>query len=401
MKVVQINSVAKGSTGTIMLNIGEMVRKNGGQCITFSQPRGNSPNIENHIFFGSILGHFFHRGINAISGFSDVCSVNATRKLLKELDDFKPDIVHLHNLHGWYINLPMLFQYIKKNRVPVVWTLHDCWSFTGHCPYFTIVNCDKWKTGCYQCPSYRYYPQSFVDNSRYMYRLKRKWFTGLEDMTIVTPSQWLADLVKESFLKNYPVKVINNGINLYVFKPTESSFREKYSIPASKKIVLGVAFDWGKRKGLDVFIELASRLDYEKYQIVLVGTDDVVDKQLPENVISIHRTQDPNELAEIYTAADVFVNPTREENYPTVNMEAIACGTPVLTFNTGGSPEILNKQTGSVVNCDDVDAMESEIARICDTEPYSKEDCMLRAKQFDKHLKYKEYISLYESKTNN
>ena len=214
-------------------------------------------------------------------------------------------------------------------------------------------------------------------------------------MTIVTPSEWLASLVKESYLKDYPVKVINNGIDLNIFKPTESDFIKKYALE-NKYIVLGVAFGWGRRKGLDVFIELAKRLDEEKYKIVLAGTDDNVDKLLPDNIISIHRTQNQTELAEIYTAADVFANPTREENYPTVNMEALACGTPVVTFNTGGSPEMLDETCGAAVAKDDNDAMYNEIIRICEKKPYSMEACIKKAKGFDKNEKFGEYIRLYE-----
>jgi glycosyltransferase involved in cell wall biosynthesis len=232
-----------------------------------------------------------------------------------------------------------------------------------------------------------------------MHKRKKKLFSGL-NMTIITPSQWLADLVKQSFLKNYPVRVIHNGIDLSVFKPTPSDFRKRYGIALEKKILLGVAFGWGARKGLDVFIDLAKRLDDKYYQIVLVGTDDNVDKQLPDSIISIHRTQNQAELAEIYTAADLFVNPTREENYPTVNMESLACGTPVLTFRTGGSPECIDEYCGAVVDCDDVDAMEREIIRICSDAPYSKEDCLKRAASFDHHKRFEEYIQLYESSVN-
>ena len=214
------------------------------------------------------------------------------------------------------------------------------------------------------------------------------------DLTIITPSQWLADQVKMSFLKDYPVKVINNGIDLSVFKPTESDFRDRYGF-VDKKIVLGVAFGWGHRKGLDVFIELSKRLP-EDYRIVLVGTDDNVDKQLPANIVSIHRTQNQTELAEIYTAADVFANPTREEVLGLVNIESLACGTPVVTFKTGGSPECIDETCGSVVPCDDVDAVEMEIRRICEEKPYSIEACLARAKSFDMNEKFKEYVDLYK-----
>jgi glycosyltransferase involved in cell wall biosynthesis len=226
-----------------------------------------------------------------------------------------------------------------------------------------------------------------------MWKLKKKWFTGIKDATIITPSQWLGDLVKQSYLGEYPVKVINNGIDLSVFKPTESDFRKKHNLE-NKHILLGVALFWDYKKGLDVFIELSKRLD-DRYQIVLVGTSDEVDKQLPNNIISIHRTQNQEELAEIYSTADVLLNPTREDTFPTVNIESLACGTPIVTFNTGGSPEIINETCGVVTEVNDVDHMEKAIRRICEEKPYSKEACVSRASNFDKDEKFKEYVELY------
>lgn len=403
MRIVSINSSNFGSTGNIMLNISDKAIEHGHTAWT-SCPDGLSmrkTKRENHIYIGDRISKNIHAKLAYVTGKNGCYSRNATRIFLKKLDDLKPDIIHLHNLHNCYINLPTLFDYIKKNNIPVVWTLHDCWSFTGQCPHFTMIKCDKWKTGCHDCQNYSEYPAARVDRTKKMWELKKKWFTGVDDLTIVTPSQWLADLVKESYLKDYTVKVINNGIDLSVFKPTESDFRKKYDISPDKQIILGVAFGWGKRKGLDVFVELANRLDKHKYQIVLVGTDDEVDKQIPENIISVHRTQNQQELAEIYTAADLFVNPTREENYPTVNMESIACGTPVLTFRTGGSPEIPDETCGAVVDCDDIDAMEQEIMRIFSEKTYSKEACLGRAKMFDMNERFKEYVKLYEESIDN
>lgn len=397
MKTVLINSCNFGSTGNIMLEIAETA-ENGGYTATvcYPQSRDNSrKQKEKDFIIGTRFSRNIHLMLAEITGLNGCFSYFSTMKLLKKLDKLKPDIIHLHNLHNCYINLSLLFKYIKKHNIKTVWTLHDCWAFTGHCPHFDMIGCDKWKTGCYSCPQYKEYPKSLFDNSKIMYRLKRKWFSGVKNMTIVTPSEWLASLVKESYLKDYPVKVINNGIDLNVFKPTESDFREKYAL-GNKYIVLGVAFGWGKRKGLDVFIELAKRLDKGKYKIVLVGTDDNIDKLLPDNIISIHRTQNQTELAEIYTAADVFANPTREENYPTVNMESVACGTPVVTFNTGGSPEMLDETCGAAVAKDDNDAMYNEIIRICEAKPYSLEACIKKAKGFDKNEKFGEYIRLYE-----
>lgn len=381
-----------------MFGIADIIEKNGGETFCASAVTATNRRKEpSHSYYkiGTYYSRKFSVLFSRITGRQNCYAKSATKKLLSRLDRFNPDVVHLHNLHGDYVNLPLLFNYIKTNRIKVIWTLHDCWAFTGHCPHFAMVKCDKWKSGCYKCPQYSIYPKSLFDNSKKMYALKKRLFTGVENMTIVTPSEWLAGLVRQSFLKDYPVKVINNGINLSVFKPTESDFREKYGISADKKILLGVAFGWGVRKGLDVFIELYNRLSAEKYQIVLVGTDKKTDKQLPKGIISIHRTQNQTELAEIYSAADLFVNPTREDNYPTVNMESVACGTPVLTFRTGGSPEMVTEKTGSVVDCDDIAALVSEVKRICETSPFNKEDCIESAKKFDENERFLEYIELY------
>lgn len=397
MVVLEINSCNFGSTGNIMLQIASAARLHRYEVITCCpKSRDNMKRtIANQIMLGNRFSRNIHLALAKWAGFNGCFSLISTWNFLNKLRKINPAIIHLHNLHNSYINLPLLFHYIKKHHIRVVWTLHDCWAFTGQCPYFTVVKCDKWKTGCHHCPQYRKYPSANVDQTKRMWKLKKKWFTGVKDMTIVTPSQWLADLVKQSFLKEYPVKVINNGIDLTVFKPTKSDFREKNLISQDKKVLLGVAFGWSKRKGLDVFIELSKSLP-GNYQIVLVGTDESIDKQLPDNIISIHRTQDQKELAEIYTAADLFVNPTREENYPTVNMEAIACGTPVLTFDTGGSPEILDETCGSVVDCDDVDAMKREIIQICEKIPCSKDACLKKAEEFDMNDRFKEYLDLYE-----
>ena len=232
-----------------------------------------------------------------------------------------------------------------------------------------------------------------------MWKKKKKWFTNVDNLYLVTPSVWLSNMVKQSFLKNKATRVVNNGIDLGIFKPTESDFREKHSISSEKKIILGVAFGWTERKGIDVFLRLSKMLDPDLYQVVLVGTNENVDRKLPNDIISIHRTSDQIELAKIYTAADVFVNPTREENFPTVNIEALACGTPVITFDTGGSPEIVDKTCGSVVPVDDLTALEKEIAHVCKFQPYSKEACLRRARLYDKNERIEEYTNLFKELT--
>ena len=398
MRIVQINGGAKGSTGKIMMGIAEVARAQGHEVMCASPITTTNRDAGEDCGYYRI-GTFNSRRVNValarITGFNGCFAWFETYKLLKKIDEFKPDIIHLHNLHDSYINLPMLFSYIKKHNVPTVWTLHDCWSFTGQCPYFTIAKCDRWKAGCHNCPQYKEYPASLYDNTKKMWQLKKKWFTGVKNMTIVTPSEWLAGLARESYLKQYPIEVINNGIDLNVFKPTHSNFRKQYGIPGDKYIVLGVSFAWGYRKGLDCFVEMAEKLG-EQYQIVLVGTDDEIDKNLPHNIISIHRTQNQKELAEIYSAADVFVMPTREENYPTVNMEAIACGTPVVTFDTGGSPEMLDDKTGIVVEANDIEATKKAIKDICEKKRCNDEEYIVAySKNFDMKKRFAEYIELY------
>ena len=390
MKVVQINATCGiGSTGKICVGISQLLtaadienyilcsRSNG---YPLGIPCAGNRYIKFQALKSKLMGNYgFH-------------SRQATKKMITKLERIRPDIVHLHNIHGHDCDLETLFTWFRRNRTKLVWTFHDCWAFTAYCPHFTMEKCNKWMTGCAQCVQHRRFSWLF-DRSRSLFEKKKELFAGL-DMTIVTPSQWLASLVKQSFLKEHPVCVVHNGISLDVFQPVAGSFRKTHGLE-NKKIVLGVSFGWDSRKGLDVFIDLAKKLP-ANYQIVLVGTDSNVDKLLPKNILSIHRTQNQQELAEIYTAADVFVNPTREENYPTVNMEALACGTPVLTFRTGGSPEILDESCGSVVACEDVDTLETEILRICTDTPYTKAACLNKAREFDQNERFKEYLNLYE-----
>lgn len=384
-----------GSTGKIMLQIAECARENGHE-VWVAYPDSTESmkkSVENSILIGNRYSRVFHIRFTLLTGYNGCLSYFSTKNFLRKVDKIKPDIIHLHNLHNGYINLPLLFSYIKKNDIKVIWTLHDCWAFTGQCPHFTLAKCDKWKTGCHDCKTYREYPASYVDRTKTMWKLKKKWFTGIKDATIVTPSQWLSDLVKESFLKEYPVKVIHNGIDLSVFIPRESDFRKKYHCE-NKFVILGVALDWSYKKGLDVFVELAKQLD-EKYQIILVGTDDEVDKILPKNIISIHRTNNQTELAEIYTASDLLLNPTREDTFPTVNIEALACGTPVFTFNTGGSPEIVDETSGMVFHVDDVAGMKNAICQLSSEHSFDSSACVARAQNYDCQERFCDYVKLY------
>ena len=390
MTVVQINATCGiGSTGKICMGISRaLTAESIENYILCSRSNGDpvsivcsdSRYIKLQALKSRILGNY---------GFN---STRATRKMIGELERIHPDIVHLHNLHGHDCNLKMLFSYFRRKKTKLLWTFHDCWTFTGYCTYFDMVRCEKWKHMCSDCPQ-RKTSSWLFDRSRQLYQSKKELFEGL-DLTIITPSHWLAEMVGQSFMKAYPVQVIYNGIDLDIFCPTQGDFRKKYGLE-NKKIVLGVAFGWGARKGLDVFVALAQRLP-EDYQIVLIGTDAETDKQLPDNILSIHRTQNQQELAEVYTTADVLANPTREEVLGLVNIEALACGTPGVTFNSGGSPECYDESCGAVVPCDDVDAMEREIFRICTKKTCSEIACIRKAREFDQNERFKEYVDLYE-----
>lgn len=389
MKVLQINSVCGiRSTGRICTDIADILTANGCDCkIAY----GREAVPEQYQKYAVRIGNDFSVKLDAIKTrlFDNACfnSKTATKRFIKWAKEYDPDIIHLHNIHGYFINVKLLFDYLKSAGKPVVWTLHDCWSFTGHCAYFDFAGCDKWKNGCFDCPQVKEYPASvFIDNSKENYLRKSSIFCEVPNLTVVTPSIWLADLVKKSFLKDYAVKVINNGIDLNVFKPTKSDFKDKYGLQ-NKKIILGVAAVWDRRKGLSDFISLSKQLD-DNYKIVLVGLSEEQIKLLPENIIGINKTNSALELAEIYTAADIFVNPTYEDNYPTTNLEAQACGTPVITYNTGGSTESLSDGCGAVIEKGDISSLFNCIVK--NNLKTSNRVC------FDKSLRCSEYIRLYE-----
>ena len=288
---------------------------------------------------GSDINTLIHVAYTRLTDHMGFASKIATKRFLQWATEYDPDLLWLHDLHGYYINVEMLFDWIKKRpNMQVRWTQHDCWAFTGHCSHFTMVKCEQWTSHCAYCIQTRQYPASWgIDKCFENFERKRAAFTGVKNMTLITPSQWLADLVKQSFLKEYPVEVIHNTVDTNVFRPTPSDFRERYGLQ-DKKVLLGVASPWTERKGLDDFLELSKMLD-DHYVIVLVGLTKKQLKKLPKRVIGICRTNNVHELAAIYTAADVFVNTTYEDNYPSVNLEARACGTQVITYDTGGSGE--------------------------------------------------------------
>ncbi|MBQ7037055.1 MAG: glycosyltransferase [Clostridia bacterium] len=390
MKVVQINAVCSGSTGKIAVDISRLLDQNGIEnYILYSM--GNS-DFKNAVKYASDKEIKLNALFAKTSGKYGFHSVMMTKRLIKKLKAIKPDVIQLHNLHGHNVHLGMLFRYLKKSDAKIFWTHHDAWAFTGYCMYFDYVSCDRWKTGCHTCPQKKKYSW-FFDKSQFLYEKKKTLFEGFRDLTMITPSAWLGDLIKKSHLGEYPVKVIPNGIDLNLFKPTKSDFRAKYGL-ADKKIYLGVAMAFEPRKGGKYFLELAKLLPDDAC-LVLVGLTKEQIASLPENIIGITRTENQKELAGIYTAADVFVNCTLEDNFPTVNLEALACGTPVVTFQTGGSPEAVDETCGSVVPQGDVETMKAEAQKWA-ADDFSAE-CRARAeKLYMAEARFLDYINLYK-----
>lgn len=398
MKILQINSVCGiGSTGRIATDLYKVLKDQGHEC-KIAYGRGIAPEGIDSIKIGSNLDNYMHVFKTRVFDKHGFGSVNATKKFIEKVKSYDPDIIHLHNIHGYYINIEILFNYLKEENKPVVWTLHDCWAFTGHCSHFDYIGCDKWRNGCSNCIQKNEYPSSkVIDSSKFNHEKKKELFTSVKNMTIVTPSKWLANLVNESFLGKYPVKVINNGIDLEVFKPTKSNFREIYNLQ-DKFIVLGVASVWSEKKGLKYLVELSEKLS-DSHKIVIVGVDEKQKKELPQNIIAITKTNNLRELSKIYTTADVFVNTTLQEVMGLVNVESLSCGTPVITFNTGGSIECIDKTTGIVVEKENVNQVVEAINLIkYDTSfNYDSETCINRSiKLYDKNINFNRYLNIYD-----
>lgn len=392
-KLLQINVCLNLSTGKIAQQIGELALSKGWESwIAYSGRETNVSSKSNVIRVGSYLDacvHYMKQKFLDNEGLNSSCN---TRKLLKKMGEIKPDVVHLHNIHDHYLNYKLLFEYLAKNKIPVVWTQHDQWATTGHCMY-NLCGCERWKTECHDCPLSKWYS---LDRSRRNYRLKKELLANIPSLTIVPVSEWLGDNIRQSHLKNRPVQVIHNGIDIRTFSPQPTDAHERYGIDKNKKIVLGVAAIWDSRKGLDDFYKLAVRLPKEEYAIVIVGQ--LAEKAHPAaggcQIVFVNRTQNVLELAQLYSSASVFVNPTYQDNYPTTNLEAMACGTPVITYRTGGSPESVDDTTGVIVEQGDVNGLEKAVVRL------SSLDCQGACRQkavreFDNTKCFNPYIALY------
>ena len=393
MKIAFINSVAGfGSTGRLVSTLSMMDEVDGKVYYGRKKDSFNAISMR----FTKDIGNVTHAIGTYLFDDHGFHNAMETKRMLKDLDEFNPDIVHLHNLHGYYVHVGVLFDYLKRKNKKVIWTLHDCWSFTGHCAHYDGVGCDKWKDKCYDCPITNEYPFSWnKHNVTKNYERKKEVFTSIKDnLTIVTPSYWLEEQVKQSFLKECNVMTIHNGINLNDFKYTESSFREKYHLEDSF-IVLAVASVWDTTKGIEDLKELANSLP-ENIKLVVVGGTLSSNTTSIENALCIPRTNTVKELCEIYSASDVFINLTKQDTFPTVNIEALACGLPVITYKTGGSPEILTDKTGIVVEKNNIEKMKEVLIELAKNNSFKKEDCIEVASHYSLDNMYEAYLKLYE-----
>ena len=401
MKLLQINTVVNsGSTGRIAEDIGKYaINQNWESYVAYG--RNERPSQSQLIKIGTDWDINIHGLQTRLFDRYGLGSRSATQAFIKQVEAIKPDVIHLHNIHGYYLNIEVLFNFLAKTQVPVVWTLHDCWPFTGHCVHFDFVGCEKWQTHCNNCPQTRTYPASFfIDRSIQNFKLKKELFNSVQPLTLVPVSKWLAKVVGQSFLKAYPVRVINNGIDTGVFKPVSTqNIRNKFNLH-SKFVLLGVANVWEGRKGLKDFIELSEKLDVN-YQIILVGLSKKQIKTLPENIVGIERTENINELVELYSLADIVLNLSYEETFGLTTIEGFACGTPGIVYNCTASPELITPNTGIIVEKGNIKEVETAIIKIQKNgKTHYSAACRERAKYlYNKNDRFQDYIDLYENIT--
>lgn len=404
LKLLQINTCITQSTGRIAQQIGEKAIDEGWESYIACPARAPIVASKSKLIkIGSKADQYFHALMTRVFDCCGFLSKYATRQLIKKIDNIKPNVVQLHNLHGYYLNIPILFDYLKQSGIPVVWTLHDCWAFTGHCVHYTCVECNKWKTGCYACPRKRSYPNSFVfDRSRQNYAMKKKAYSNMPNMTIVPVSFWLGDVTQQSILGTYPIHVIQNGIDVNIFRPRiESAYRirTKYGLE-NKYVILGVATGWSEEVGFSTFFRLRNQLSSD-FAIIMVGCTSDIIKQLPDGIIGIARTNNVDELADIYSTADILFNGSYQETFGLVTAEALSCGTPAIVYNATACSEIVTEETGYVAEAKN----EIQVLKfILYDKELSHEERKKRSKlcreyaieHFDKEKKYNEYVDLYK-----
>ena len=393
--LLQINFTCNsGSTGKIAEQIGNLAIETGWKSY-FAYSRGTANSTSNIIRIGNKLNVFWHGLETRIFDNHGLASRIATKRFVSKIEEIKPDIIHLHNIHGYYLNYQILFDFLKKYNHPVVWTLHDCWAMTGHCAYFSMANCNKWKKQCFDCSLKKDYPKSlFFDNAKQNYHNKKVAFQGVNNLHIVSVSNWLNNIVKESYLNYANLHVIYNGIDIKMFKPLDSQkMKLEYNLN-NKKILLGVANVWEKRKGLADYVELRKKISKD-FVIVLIGLDKKIIKSLPEGIIGISRTENQRQLAQWYSLADIVLNLSYQESFGLTTVEGFACGTPSIVYNTTASPELISDDTGLIVEPGNISQLVDAIKAKC-SKPLKSDNCRQRAEQFyDKNVSYQKYLDLY------
>lgn len=384
MKVLFVNSVCDyGSTGKIVRDLANGLKKQG-HDVLICYGRHQAKDDTDTFYIGDKVATYNHVLMTRLFNRHGLHSNRATRKLIQKIETYQPDIIHLHNIHGYYLNVKMLFDALKNYEGKIYWTFHDCWPISGSSAYFDYNGCKKWDDGCVECNSTRDYPEAlFIKRQKQNFNWKKQSFSGFTNLTLITPSAWLKDLLAQSFLAGYPCEVIHNGINTQLFKPTEDAkLTEKYQ---NKRVLLGVASIWEQRKGLEDFIKLNAMISDEE-KIVLIGLSEEQLKTLPASMDGVLRTDSAEQLAAYYTLAHRFLNPTYEDNYPTTNVEALCCHTPIIAYDTGGNKEVATEPYMTIVPKGDVNALYQAI----------KSDSEVCFDDFD-HLKYDS--SLFVEKT--
>lgn len=400
MKLLQINSTANwGSTGRIAEQIGDVAISLGWESY-IAYGRYANKSSSHLIKIGNKVDSAWHLLCSRLFDCQGLCSRKATKRLINQIEQIKPDLIHLHNIHGYYLNYDILFKYLKSAGVPVVWTLHDCWAFTGHCAHFSYDQCMKWKAECSQCPLKKEYPSSFLlDRSKENFRYKKELFTSVDNITVVSVSNWLNSVVEDSFLANFQKCVVYNGVDTDTFTPLSDVdvLRDKYGLKG-KKVLLGVASAWDKYKGVDDYLRLQEFLS-SHVKLVLVGLSEKQIECLPEGIIGIRRTQNVQELVRFYSLADIVLNLSYQETFGLTTVEGFACGTPSIVYNKTASPELINKSCGKIVEAGNMAQLLSAIDEVLSNgKAHYTVACRRRAETlFNKNDRYKDYIKLYES----
>ena len=385
MKIVQINShYNQGGAARIVACIHRQLLEEGEESYV-AYGRGDGKEEKNVICVDKKQEVYLSALLCRLIGLNGWWNRKAAKRLVSLLDEIKPDVVHIHTLHGYYMNFKILFGYLNEHDIPCVWTFHDCHAFTGNCGYY--FTCRRWENGCGNCPDRKRYPKSqFFDFSHFMWEKKKKWFTKGERKVIVTPSDWLTNEAKKSFFGKYPCVTIRNGIDAEkTFYPRDrEKCRQKYGYRSEEKLVLGLAVGFSdERKGARYLLVAAKAMEQEA-KFILVGWEEKNNQMLDgiSNVIPVPNTQSTEVLAEYYSMADVFVLPSLAENYATVTLESMACGTPVVGFDAGGIPEQLTDKKGIVVKTADQNALIEGIREAL------REDCdLLRGEKLAEEIR--------------